>query len=141
MLEILHKKYEIIIFTAAAKFYALPIIKIIDPKNQYFKYVFTRNECLSTKNGFFIKDLRILGNRNLEDIVIVDDLVHSFGFQLDNGIPILEFRGNNEDNELKFLTNYLLKLADAGDVREFNRKHLQLAKLERIAIFSGGDKT
>lgn len=35
---------------------------------------------METKNGFFIKDLRIIKNRELKDIVIVDNLAHSFGF-------------------------------------------------------------
>ena len=48
-------------------------------------------------NGFKIKDLRIVKNRSLGDIIIVDNLVHSFGLQLDNGIPILDFVDNKED--------------------------------------------
>jgi CTD small phosphatase-like protein 2 len=35
---------------------------------------------METKNGFFIKDLRIVGNKLLKDMVIVDNLAHSFGF-------------------------------------------------------------
>ena len=35
---------------------------------------------METKNGFFIKDLRILNNKELKDIIIVDNLAHSFGF-------------------------------------------------------------
>ena len=52
---------------------------------------------METKNGFFIKDLRILKDRKLQDIVIVDNLVHSFGFQLDNGVPILEWQNDSKD--------------------------------------------
>ena len=48
-------------------------------------------------NGFKIKDLRIIKNRTLEHIIIVDNLVHSFGLQLDNGIPILDFVDNKQD--------------------------------------------
>lgn len=40
----------------------------------------TRNNCMETKNGFFIKDLRLIGNKELKDILIVDNLAHSFGF-------------------------------------------------------------
>ena len=34
------------------------------------------------------------------DVLIIDNLVHSFAFQLDNGIPILEFYGYKDDTEL-----------------------------------------
>jgi hypothetical protein len=30
-------------------------------------------------------------------MIIIDNLVHSFAFQLDNGIPILEFLANKKD--------------------------------------------
>ena len=40
----------------------------------------TRKDCMLTKKGIFIKDLRILKNRDLKDIVIIDNLIHSFGF-------------------------------------------------------------
>lgn len=34
---------------------------------------------METKNGFFIKDLRIISNLDLDKTLIVDNLVHSFG--------------------------------------------------------------
>ena len=58
---------------------------------------------MKKKKGHYIKDLRIIKNRNLKDMVIVDNLLTSFGFQLDNGIPILEFKDNENDTELKHL--------------------------------------
>ncbi len=30
-------------------------------------------------------------------MIIIDNLVHSFAFQLENGIPILEFIANKKD--------------------------------------------
>jgi len=35
---------------------------------------------METEEGVFIKDLRIIKNRKLKDIVIVDNAVYSFGF-------------------------------------------------------------
>ena len=52
---------------------------------------------METKNGFFIKDLRIIKNRELKNMILVDNLSHSFGFQLDNGIPILEWHNDPKD--------------------------------------------
>lgn len=62
-----------------------------------------RKNCMETHNGFYIKDLRIIENRELKDILIVDNLVHSFGLQLTNGVPILEFTNNKKDKELQNL--------------------------------------
>ncbi len=70
-------------------------------------------------NGFKIKDLRIIKNRQLKDIIIVDNLVHSFGLQLDNGIPILEFINNKNDRELVNVERHLLEIKKYGDVREY----------------------
>lgn len=62
---------------------------------------------METNHGFYIKDLRIIKNRKLKDIVIVDNLIHSFGLQIENGIPILDFIDNKNDMELYGLENLL----------------------------------
>lgn len=64
---------------------------------------------METKNGFFIKDLRIVSNRTLKDIILVDNLVHSFGLQIDNGIPILEYRNDERDCELPHVAELLME--------------------------------
>ena len=35
---------------------------------------------LQTEDGVYIKDLRVIRNKSLKDIVIVDNAVYSFGF-------------------------------------------------------------
>jgi len=52
-----------------------------------------------------VKDLRHL-NRDLKDIVLVDNAAYSYAFQLDNGIPILPFY-EGKDFELSALEKYL----------------------------------
>ena len=85
---------------------------------------------METKNGFFVKDLRIIKNRELKNIIIVDNLAHSFGFQIENGVPILEWHNHKKkDSELKYLMDYLLEILYADDVREFNKKKLKLTEL------------
>ena len=76
---------------------------------------------METKNGFFIKDLRIIQNKLLKDILIVDNLAHSFGFQIENGIPIIEYHDNPDDCELKYLIDYLIEAAKHDDLREYNK--------------------
>jgi len=77
------------VFTASTEDYARPIVDHLNLKKKTIQGLLSRNHCLETQNGLRIKDLRIIKNRPLSDLVIVDNLVHSFGLQLDNGIPIL----------------------------------------------------
>jgi len=72
--------YTIYIFTASSAPYCNAILDYLDPKKEYISGALTRNNCMETKNGFFIKDLRIIGNKQLKDMVIIDNLAHSFGF-------------------------------------------------------------
>jgi CTD small phosphatase-like protein 2 len=89
---------------------------------------------METKNGFFIKDLRILKDIKLKDMIIVDNLTHSFGFQLENGVPILEWHNDPKDQELKYLVNYLVEASKVDDVREYNKATLKLLDLVSFNI-------
>ena len=44
-------------------------------------------------------------------MLIVDNSVHSFGFQLDNGIPVVSFYDDDKDCELVHLATYVNGLA------------------------------
>jgi CTD small phosphatase-like protein 2 len=83
-----------------------------------------RDSCIRTADGVYVKDLRIFENCiNLEDIVIVDNAVYSFGYQLENGIPIIPFYDDKEDEELLHLMQYLECLVkNGGDIREHNKR-------------------
>ena len=54
--------------------------------------------------------------------------MHSFGLQLDNGIPILEFTNQKEDKELLALAKILRELEGAEDVRVFLKEKFNLKK-------------
>lgn len=69
----------------------------IDSDSKYILGILTRLNCMETKNGFFIKDLRIIKDKKLKDMIIVDNLTHSFGFQMDNGVPIIEWHNDQKD--------------------------------------------
>lgn len=49
----------------------------------------------------------------MQDIVIIDNLVESFGLQLNNGIPILDFKGASDDAELLKLIPLMERLCEA----------------------------
>lgn len=134
--------YLIIAFTASHQSYADSVIDYLDPHQELIKYRLYRNHCVKVfvdndnessesenkiENEFiYVKDLRIIRNVKLENMIIIDNSILSFSFNLDNGIPILPFYSGNEDNELIFLKNYLNKIYDSQDFRMTNRQTIKL---------------
>ena len=105
------------------------IMKFIDPLEKIFKGALTINYCFKTHLGRFIKDLRIVTNKNLKDMIIVDCLENKGVLPIDNLIPILKWDKDPKDGELKYLTRYLLAIQKYEDVRRVNRKKFKLQKL------------
>ncbi len=60
-----------------------------------------------TSEGYNVKNLRILTEKDLSEIVIVDNSVYSFAFQIDNEIPIIPFYNDKADEEMLHLVYYL----------------------------------
>lgn len=84
------------IFTASHSCYANEILDYLDPKNQLIHHRLYREHCFISNEGYYIKDLRILG-RPLKDILLIDNAAYSYAFQLDNGVPIIPyFKGKND---------------------------------------------
>jgi len=52
----------------------------------------------------YIKDLRIISNRSLSEMIIVDNQITSFAYQMQNGVPIIPWVGDMCDNQLVGLT-------------------------------------
>ena len=73
--------------------------------------------------------MRIFQNRKLTDIVLIDNSVYSFAFQLDNGVPIVSYYDDPNDEEMLHLKFYLECLKDCEDVREKNVEAFQLVEL------------
>ena len=59
---------------------------------------------------------------------MIDNSAFSFGEQIENGVPILPFIYDKNDNELVKLQNYLELLLESYDVRTFNKEAFKLHK-------------
>lgn len=127
-----------IIYTASDKSYADSVINHIDPFGRFFPYRLYRHNCVKivTDEGqtLYIKDLRIIRNVPLENMVIIDNSVLSFSFHLENGIPILPYYSNKDDTEMDTLRNYLKKLAKFDNLTISNGATFNLKFLMEEAV-------
>ena len=90
----------------------------IDPDNTIIHHRLYRESCVKEpETGIYIKDLRIFDDFDLKDILLIDNAVYSFSFQIDNGIPIIPFRDNRDDDQLLKLIDFLPVLAEMPDAR------------------------
>ncbi len=123
------KVYTIVIYTASHSSYANGVLDFLDPKNRYFYNRLYRNNCIVVKNNgrdVYIKDLSIFEGFDLKNILIIDNSVLSFAFNLDNGIPILPYYDSEKDVELSFCGCYLVNIAHCDNIMEVNKKYMKL---------------
>ena len=119
--------YDLYIYSSSSKNYLNNIIKYIDKKN-IIKKCFCRDDCImyveNTGQDFnepnikykYVKDLTII-NKDLRNIVFIDNDITNFTLQEKNGIPIKPFYDDYDDIELYKLIPILKNLAGFYDVR------------------------
>ena len=98
---------EICIFTASTKYYADTVINGLGNHDLIDHRLYRQRTNMN--GGVNIKDLSKLG-RNLEKIIIVDNIEENYQLQPNNGINISDFEGDENDNELEFLLEDLLEI-------------------------------
>jgi CTD small phosphatase-like protein 2 len=121
------KCFEVVVFTASQKVYADKLLDILDPKNMYIHHRVFRDSCVPV-DGNYLKDLEVLG-RDLSKVIILDNSPQAYGYQIDNGIPILSWFDNENDEELMKLLPFLKKCLHVNDVRPLVQKKFKLREL------------
>ena len=128
VLKKLSDLYELVIFTAGDEAYAQKAARLLDPEGGHILRVLGRSHCLPLGKNIWVKDLRIFADRDLRDILIADNNVLSFSFQLAHGIPIVAYDpANLVDEELLNLLLYLDGLSHEEDIIKANSEAIGLA--------------
>jgi len=123
-LDYLSRNFEVVLFTSSIKEYADKVLQIIDPRNAFFSYRLYRESCFNVVPGLKSKDLRIISNRNIDDIFLIDNSMINFYCQPENGYLISSFYNDKSDCELKNLQLFL----------EENKSRLKSAIKERNTL-------
>ena len=67
---------------------------------------------------FFIKDLDVIMDREKQNVVIVDNSILSFAFDLPNGVPINSYMGTEDDDkDLLYMVSFLEEAFFKQDLR------------------------
>ena len=128
-LENMNSYFDLGIFTAALKNYAEAALKIIDPSEKFFKFKFFRDSCININDKIYIKDLSIIDNYDLKNIILVDNSLYSFLNNLNNGVLVNSFYYDENDDQLIFAKNYILNsLLNCDDVRIVNEETYNFVK-------------
>ena len=111
------KLFEIVIFTAAMKDYADSILDVLDPEKKYIKFRLYRSHT-SISGMNFVKDLNKLG-RDLNKVVIIDNLADNFKLQQNNGIQCGTWIEDMKDTQLMDIEGILKEIVkdDPEDLR------------------------
>ena len=114
--------YELIIFNEGEKKYTDLLIDSLEENKIYFEHRLYREHIIIDSNDI-VKDLIRIG-RDLDKILIIDNMEQNFKLQKDNGILIKSFYGEEDinhmnDNILEELAKILINIAkDGGDIRK-----------------------
>ena len=147
-LEAVSQAFELVLFTAACQEYADQILNAIDPEKRFFDYRLYRDSCVETTPNpshpdakIYIKDLSVLG-RDLRDVILVDNSLLCFAYQLDNGIVCNPFKGQSDDKELIAILDVLGLVRKSPDVdaRKLFRKMYGLSNIINEYTNRGGRK-
>ena len=106
-ITVLSKYCEIVIFTASTKYYCDIVIDGLDCKDLIDHKLYRGHTYDS--NGVNVKDLSKLG-RDLNKVIIIDNIEDNYYLQPNNGLNIIDFEGDENDNELDYILEDLLKI-------------------------------
>jgi carboxy-terminal domain RNA polymerase II polypeptide A small phosphatase len=122
--------FKVGIWSSADDIYVNEIVRQIIPEGLEFEIIWGRSRCSYKRDIDFdeyfyekrLDKLKKCGFR-LENIIIVDDTPEKSRANYGNAVHIKEFNGDLNDNELKYLHDYLLTLKDIENIRTVEKRY------------------
>ncbi|KAL7748908.1 Protein ltv1 [Sorochytrium milnesiophthora] len=125
--------YRVVVFTASLPEYADPVIDFLDGGKGWVSGRYFRSSCISAE-GTFLKDLTVV-DRNLAQVILVDNSPMSYALNQANGIPIEGWISDQKDEALLDLLPFLDALRFTEDGRDHEQpNHRNNANPDRVAM-------
>jgi RNA polymerase II subunit A small phosphatase-like protein len=122
--------FDVAVWTSSSELYARQIVSGIFPAPGALKFVWSVNRCTPRYDAqawsyHWVKRLGKVKRHGyrLEEVVVVDDTpqkhIHNYG----NLVTVKEYRGDLRDSELRLLARYLVRLAEAPNIRAIEKRY------------------
>ncbi len=98
--------YDLAVYTASARDYADAVMDSIDPSRSIFCARLYREHCIPMGQ----MNIKNMANFDGKNVFLLDNLIYSFAFNIDQGIPICAFVDDPQDVELQDLAEMLENL-------------------------------
>jgi len=123
------EKYRLGIWTSSSENYMKCVISNIFPSDLKFEFTWGRERCTRVFDAFtytesWVKDLKKLKRRgfSLDRILMVGDTQAKLRRNYGNLVRVSEWLGSPEDEELKMLGRYLVKIHDTPSFRAIEKR-------------------
>ncbi|CDW78735.1 nli interacting factor-like phosphatase family protein [Stylonychia lemnae] len=118
-LDRVSEKFELVLFNNGSQTFTQSVYQQIlqsftnTTNGDYFSYILSKDQCSINDGGQEIKNLEFFcgseSNRDIKRSIIVDNNIYSFQKHLTNGLQIPKYEGQQEDNWLELLGDYLIE--------------------------------
>lgn len=122
---------DVAVWTSSGETYADSVVQHIftNEQRQRLAFVWSRQKCVQRFDPYrfqdvFIKDLKKVKKRfPLENVIMIDDTPQKLARNYGNLVRVREFLGNDNDDELRKLCDYLPNLLTVENVRTVEKRH------------------
>jgi len=125
--------FNVAVWTTATKSYAEEILRKILKKNQKLQFLWTRDKCTlfydeEEHEHYFVKRMYKIRRRGykLKSVIVVDDTPNVWRCSYGNLIRVRKFEGDENDDELKFLSIYLKELLEVRNIRAIEKRNWRM---------------
>lgn len=89
------KKFEVIVFSTRSQKDTNKLLDELDPLNEFISHRLSKEDCFELRPKLWAKNLRVIP-REISEMIIVDSSPLGYICHLDNGVPILPYKGGSD---------------------------------------------
>jgi len=128
-LKFVFEHFRAAVWTSSTLSYAREIVRQILPEQTTLEFLWGRERCtqrvdLESREPYWVKDLKKVKKLgyNLDTVIMVDDSPEKLQRNYGNHVIVQPFQGETKDDELMFLSRYLLQLKESHNVRAVEKR-------------------